>query len=66
VFIADGSGSVSDAHLAELGAPLMVSGVVVHALPAGSRFDLARRQLVEFREENMAHQLITRPEEADK
>jgi cyanophycinase len=66
VFIADGSGSVSDAHLAELGAPLMVSGVIVHALPAGSRFDLARRQLVEFREENMAHQLITRPEEADK
>jgi cyanophycinase len=66
VFIADGSNAVSDSHLAELGAPMMISGVVVHALPAGARFDLARRRLVEFREENLAHQLMTRPEEVDQ
>jgi cyanophycinase len=66
VFIADGSNAVSDSHLAELGAPMMISGVVVHALPAGARFDLARRSLVEFREENLAHQLMTRPEEVDQ
>ena len=40
VFVADGSSAVSDAHMAELGAPLLVSGVVVHTLPAGARFDL--------------------------
>jgi cyanophycinase len=66
VFLADGSNAVSDAHLAELGAPLMVSGVVVHTLPAGSKFDLAARRLVEFTEENLAHQLMTRPEEVDE
>jgi cyanophycinase len=65
VFVADGSGSVSDAHMAELGAPLLVSGVVVHTLPAGARFDLALRRLVDFREEHLAHQLVARPEEDD-
>jgi hypothetical protein len=44
----------------------MVSGVVVHTLPAGSKFDLAARRLVEFTEENLAHQLMTRPEEVDE
>jgi len=65
VFVADGSAAVSDAHLAELGAPLLVSGVVVHTLPAGARFDLARRTLVDFHEEHLADQLVRRPEEDD-
>jgi cyanophycinase len=65
VFVADGSGAVSDAHLAEHGAPLLVSGVVVHTLPAGARFDLVTRRLVEFREEHLAHQLLDRPLEED-
>ncbi len=65
VFIADGSGAVSDAHLAELGAPLLVSGVVLHALPSGARFDLSLRRLVDFREEHLAHQLRGRPQEDD-
>ncbi len=65
VFVADGSAAVSDAHMAELGAPLLVSGVVVHTLPAGARFDLATRRLVDFREEHLAHQLVARPEEDD-
>lgn len=65
VFVADGSGAVSDAHLAEHGAPLLVSGVVVHTLPAGARFDLVSRRLVDFREEHLAHQLLDRPLEED-
>jgi cyanophycinase len=56
---------VSDAHIAELGAPLLVSGVVVHTLPSGARFDLTLRCLVDFREEHLAHQLVARPEEDD-
>jgi cyanophycinase len=63
VFVADGSTAVTDAHLAELGAPLLVSGVVVHTLPSGARFDLARRALVDFHEEHLAGQLVRRPEE---
>jgi cyanophycinase len=66
VFVADGSSAVSDAHMAELGAPLLVSGVVVHTLPSGARFDLARRRLVDFREDHLAHQLAARPEEDDR
>jgi cyanophycinase len=66
VFVADGSAAVSDAHLAELGAPLLVSGVVFHTLPPGARYDLASRRLVDFREEHLAHQLRRRPEEDDR
>jgi cyanophycinase len=65
VFVADGSGSVSDAHIAELGAPLLVSGVVVHTLPSGARFDLSQRRLVDFHEEHLAHQISSRPQEDD-
>jgi cyanophycinase len=63
VFVADGSQAVSDAHLGEHGAPLLVSGVVVHTLPAGSRFDLAERRLLSFVEEHLAHQLTRQTEE---
>jgi cyanophycinase len=66
VFVADGSQAVGDAHLAELGAPLLVSGVVVHTLPAGARFDLAERRLVSFQESNLAHQLMHQTEEDDR
>lgn len=65
VFVADGSRSTSDAHLAELGAPLLVSGVVVHSLPAGARFDLEDRRLVSFVETHLAHQLRHQTEEDD-
>jgi hypothetical protein len=51
--------------MAELGAPLLVSGVIVHTLPSGARFDLTLRRLVDFREEHLAHQLVARPEEDD-
>jgi cyanophycinase len=54
VFIADGSSVVTDAPLAEHGAPLLVSGAVVHTLPAGASFDLWERRLVSFEEHNPA------------
>ena len=63
VFVADGSQAVSDAHLAEHGAPLLVSGVVVHTLPSGARFDLTERRLLSFVEEHLAHQLEHQTEE---
>lgn len=50
VFLVDGSSAVSDAHEARGGAPLLLSGATVHFLPAGARFDLERRQLVDFTE----------------
>jgi cyanophycinase len=66
VFVADGSQAVSDAHLAEQGAPLLVSGVVVHTLPAGARFDLAERRLISFVETHLAEQLRHQTEEDDE
>ncbi len=50
VFVVDAQHATSDAHEARAGAPLLFSGAVVHALPAGARFDLRRRVLVSFTE----------------
>ncbi len=65
VFAADASRAVTDAHQAEHGAPLLLSGVVVHTLPAGAQFDLDERRLVAFEEPNLAHQLLHQTEEND-
>jgi cyanophycinase len=54
VFVVDGSSAVTDAPLAAPGAPLLVSGAIVHTLPAGARFDLRERRLVSFEEHNPA------------
>lgn len=66
VFVVDGSSVVSDAPLAEHGAPLLVSGAVVHTLPAGARFDLWDRRLLSFQETNPARELRREPEEDDQ
>ena len=47
VTILDGRSVVSNAHAARRTAPLLVSGVVMHVLPAGSVFDLTARRLVQ-------------------
>lgn len=47
-FVIDCGLAVTDAPEARRYAPLLVSGAVVHALPAGSTFDLATRQLANF------------------
>lgn len=52
VFLVDGSHAVSDGHEAAPGAPLLLSGAVVHSLPAGSLFDLDARRLVHFVEQH--------------
>ena len=46
VTIFDGSRMVSNAHEAQRNQPLLASGVVLHVLPAGARFDLAGRRLL--------------------
>jgi len=46
VTIFDGRNIVSNAHEARHTAPLLASGVILHALPAGSVFNLTERALV--------------------
>jgi len=46
VTVVDGSAVVSDAYEVRQHRPLLVSGAVLHALPAGCRFDLAARKLL--------------------
>ncbi len=46
VTVIDGRQLTSNAFAAKRTAPLLVSGAVLHVLPAGSRFDLARRVLL--------------------
>ncbi|MEO3935371.1 cyanophycinase [Dermatophilaceae bacterium Soc4.6] len=48
VFVLDGRAAVTDAPDARRGAPLLVSGAVVHTLPAGATFDLKQATLVGF------------------
>ena len=46
VTLFDGSAMTSNVDSARGNAPLMVSGVVLHSLPAGARFDLEERRLL--------------------
>ena len=46
VTIVDGEDVVSNAFAAKRTTPLLVSGVVIHVLPAGSQFDLTSRTLI--------------------
>jgi cyanophycinase len=66
VFVVDAAQAVSDAHLAEHGAPMLVSGATVHTLPQGARFDLSERRLLSFAETHLAHQLRRQTEEDDQ
>jgi cyanophycinase len=46
VTIVDGSDMITDSYLTRAHRPMLVSGAVLHSLPAGSRFDLAARALL--------------------
>ena len=46
ITVVDGSGSETDAWEVHGHRPLMISGVVLHSLPAGYRFDLRRRHRI--------------------
>ena len=48
VFVLDCRSATSDAPEARRGAPMMVSGAVVHSLPAGATFDLREVRLIDF------------------
>jgi cyanophycinase len=50
VTIVDGSAMVTDAFRTRGHRPMMVSGAVLHSLPAGYRFDLRRRVLLDAEE----------------
>jgi len=52
VFVVDARSAVSDVPEARRGAPLLVSGAVVHSLPTGATFDLHTAQLVGFVEKH--------------
>ena len=46
VTIVDGQHLITNAFAAKRTAPLLMSGAIIHVLPAGSQFDLAHRQLL--------------------
>jgi cyanophycinase len=46
VTVVDGRQVVSNAHAAKRTSPLLVSGAVLHVLPAGAKFDLMERVLI--------------------
>ena len=46
VTVVDGQNLVSNAFVAKRTSPLLISGAVLHVLPAGSQFDLTSRTLL--------------------
>ena len=52
VIVMDCRGVTTDAPDARRGAPLLISGAVIHTLPAGATFDLSSAELVEFVEQH--------------
>ena len=48
IFLVNARNAITDAPDARRGAPLLVSGAVVHSLPTGSTFDLAHVELTAF------------------
>ena len=52
VIVMDCRGVTTDAPDARRGAPLLISGAVIHTLPAGATFDLASAELVDFVEQH--------------
>ncbi len=48
IFLVNARNAITDAPEARRGAPLLVSGAVVHSLPTGSTFDLVEVELTDF------------------
>ena len=66
VTVVDGQHLVSNAYAAKRTAPLLVSGAVLHVLPAGSQFDLATRTLLAHQTPLPDHEVLeARAAEAD-
>jgi cyanophycinase len=60
VTIVDGAQVVTDAFQTKGHRPMMVSGAILHSLPAGHRFDLQARKLLPFVEQETAGRVRTR------
>ncbi|SNC59691.1 cyanophycinase [Kytococcus aerolatus] len=58
VFLVDAGRAYTDAHEAADGAPLLLSGAVVHTLPAGAVFDLDAHRLAHFVEQHAQDDMI--------
>lgn len=65
VTIVDGTGVTSDAFRSKGHRPMMVSGAVLHSLPAGYRFDIRARRLVGVPEGTPAEQFPQIPEASE-
>lgn len=63
VFLADADEAVSNAYAARGTEPILISGAKVHFLPSGTHFDLASRQLTEFRTATEQAQIAHRTSE---
>lgn len=59
VFVVDARAAVTDAHEAGPDAPLLVTGAVVHSLPAGATFDLQTATLTDFVEKHPDRAALT-------
>lgn len=55
VSIVDGSQLVTNSPTVHQSAPLLASGAILHVLPAGERYDLARRVLIPRQDDLPAH-----------
>jgi cyanophycinase len=60
VTIVDGAQVVTDAFQTKGHRPMMVSGAILHSLPAGHRFDLQARKLLPFVEQETVGRVRTR------
>ena len=58
VTVVDGQHLVSNAFAAKRTAPLLVSGAVIHVLPAGSQFDLTSRTLIAHQTPGPDHEAV--------
>lgn len=66
VFVVDASRALTDAREARQGAPLLVSGAVVHTLPAGARFDLRTRTVRAYVQRRANRQVRTAHADRDE
>ena len=51
-YVLDCRRAITDAPEARTGAPLLVSGAIVHSLPAGATFDITKLMLTDFVEQH--------------
>jgi cyanophycinase len=66
VFVVDAGQATTNGHEAAPGAPVLISGAVVHTLPAGAHFDLVDRRLSGFVERRPDRRIATSQRDRDE